>query len=340
MLGGSPTRPEDKVPSDRPGGSLGVGGLRIHRRYREAGGTTVGQPFERLARRRRRHTDPGRRVHVLHLGPLGRCRTRASARVVRARHALRLRAPASAERAAARTARGGDDGSVQWHLRLARSSRRRAGGFVVARVASPVRRPGHARGPRGPELRREGGTVPTRARRGLRLRRPLRGEGRSRREDRCARPSTREGPPRVRYERGDFRRSTHVQLSTAAEINGDVAAFDIELPTRGEWSVCVQYTPVLDDVVLRPRHRCGRPVEHVGPGAAALGMGAPTAGHDRRARAVRATPRPLHRGSRRAPDLRSGAPEPGRGRGRRAVVHDALWPRLVADVVDGDDGRP
>ena len=67
------------------------------------------------------------------------------------------------------------------------------------------------------------------------------------------------------YERGEFRRSTRVQLSTTAEIEGDVAAFDIEIPTRGEWSVCVQYTPVLDDVVLRPRHRCGRPVEHAAP---------------------------------------------------------------------------
>ncbi len=67
------------------------------------------------------------------------------------------------------------------------------------------------------------------------------------------------------YEHGEFRRSTRVQLSAPAKIEGDVAVFDIEVPTRGEWSVCVQFTPVLDDVVLRPRHRCGRPVERVAP---------------------------------------------------------------------------
>lgn len=67
------------------------------------------------------------------------------------------------------------------------------------------------------------------------------------------------------YERGEFRRSTRVQLSTEAEIEGDVAVFDIEIPTRGEWSVCVQITPVVDNLVLRPSHPCGRPVEHAAP---------------------------------------------------------------------------
>jgi glycogen debranching enzyme len=67
------------------------------------------------------------------------------------------------------------------------------------------------------------------------------------------------------YERGPFRRSTRIQLSTPAEIDGDVAVFGIEIPPRGEWSLCMQFTPVLDEVVLHPRHRCGRPVEHAAP---------------------------------------------------------------------------
>jgi glycogen debranching enzyme len=67
------------------------------------------------------------------------------------------------------------------------------------------------------------------------------------------------------YERAGFRRSTRVQLSEEAEIRGDVAVFDIAIASRGEWSVCIQVTPVLDDVVLHPRHQCGRPVEHAAP---------------------------------------------------------------------------
>jgi glycogen debranching enzyme len=67
------------------------------------------------------------------------------------------------------------------------------------------------------------------------------------------------------YEHKGFRRSTRVQLSMPATITGDVAAFDFEVPPRGEWSTCLQFTPVLDDVVLRPRHLCGRPVEHATP---------------------------------------------------------------------------
>ena len=67
------------------------------------------------------------------------------------------------------------------------------------------------------------------------------------------------------YERNGFRRSTRVQLSAPVTVTGDVGIFQIEVPPRGEWSTCVQFTPVLDDVVLHPRHRCGRPVEHASP---------------------------------------------------------------------------
>jgi glycogen debranching enzyme len=67
------------------------------------------------------------------------------------------------------------------------------------------------------------------------------------------------------YERAGFRRSTRVQLSMPATIAADVATFDVEIPPRGEWSTCLQFTVVLDEVVLRPRHLCGRPVEHATP---------------------------------------------------------------------------
>lgn len=67
------------------------------------------------------------------------------------------------------------------------------------------------------------------------------------------------------YERDDFRRSLCVDFSESVEVDGDVATFEIVIPTRGEWSVCVQFTPVLDDDALSPRYRCGQPVEHAAP---------------------------------------------------------------------------
>ncbi|MGZ4691401.1 MAG: amylo-alpha-1,6-glucosidase [Acidimicrobiia bacterium] len=67
------------------------------------------------------------------------------------------------------------------------------------------------------------------------------------------------------YDRDGFRRSTRVQLSMPATIAGDVATYEIEVPPRGEWSTCLQFTAVFDEVALRPRYLCGRPVEHATP---------------------------------------------------------------------------
>ena len=94
---------------------------------------------------------------------------------------------------------------------------RRAGGFVAARVASPLRRPGHARRPRDPELRRaDRSAAELELAVGCDFADLFEVKAGSRREGRCARPSTRERPPRVRLPTAaSFRRSTHVQLSAA-----------------------------------------------------------------------------------------------------------------------------
>ena len=43
------------------------------------------------------------------------------------------------------------------------------------------------------------------------------------------------------------------------------ATFEIIVPPGGDWSVCLQLTPVIDDQEVTPRYLCGRPVERSTP---------------------------------------------------------------------------
>ena len=102
---------------------------------------------------------------------------------------------------------------------------------------------------------------------------------------------------------------------------------------------CMQVTPVigeLRDHAAPPVRPAGRAVD---ARRAPRGVdAAPARGHHRRRPVPRAA-RPLDARRRRPAHLRSRVPRPGGGGGRRAVVHDAVRPRLADHVVDDDARR-
>ena len=67
------------------------------------------------------------------------------------------------------------------------------------------------------------------------------------------------------YRRGGFRRGTFVDFSTAPKINGNIASYELIIPSRGQWSTCLQLTPVVDTTPVEPRYRCEVPVDRATP---------------------------------------------------------------------------
>ncbi len=67
------------------------------------------------------------------------------------------------------------------------------------------------------------------------------------------------------YRRGAVRKGARVSISGEPQLNGGVASFELIVPARGQWSTCIQVTPVIDDEEIEPRYRCGVPVERAKP---------------------------------------------------------------------------
>ncbi|MGH9023803.1 MAG: MGH1-like glycoside hydrolase domain-containing protein, partial [Acidimicrobiia bacterium] len=67
------------------------------------------------------------------------------------------------------------------------------------------------------------------------------------------------------YRRGSFRRRSLVDFSKTPRIEGRIVSFELIVPPRGEWSTCIQVTPVLDGRAVEPRYRCGEPVDRAKP---------------------------------------------------------------------------
>jgi glycogen debranching enzyme len=65
--------------------------------------------------------------------------------------------------------------------------------------------------------------------------------------------------------RGGFRRGTYVDFSSAPKINGNIASYELIIPSRGQWSTCLQITPVIDATPVEPRYRCEVPVDRATP---------------------------------------------------------------------------
>ena len=67
------------------------------------------------------------------------------------------------------------------------------------------------------------------------------------------------------YRRGRFTRGAHLDFSVEPQLSTKHAVFEVIVPATGQWSVCLQLTPVIDDEEVTPRYLCGRPVERATP---------------------------------------------------------------------------
>lgn len=67
------------------------------------------------------------------------------------------------------------------------------------------------------------------------------------------------------YRRDWFSRGAHLDFSVEPQLSPTGARFEVIVPAGGEWSLCLQLTPVVDDEEVTPRHLCGRPVERSTP---------------------------------------------------------------------------
>jgi glycogen debranching enzyme len=69
------------------------------------------------------------------------------------------------------------------------------------------------------------------------------------------------------YRRGGFSRGAHLDFSEPPKLSQTHAGYEVIVPAGGEWSVCLQLTPVVDEEEVTPRYLCGRPVERSTPAA-------------------------------------------------------------------------
>jgi glycogen debranching enzyme len=70
----------------------------------------------------------------------------------------------------------------------------------------------------------------------------------------------------LRYERGDYRRTTVLRFSQECKLENDRATFELELGPRDIWSTCIDIVPVVDDEERPSRRRChdfGNPARDV-----------------------------------------------------------------------------
>jgi glycogen debranching enzyme len=68
-----------------------------------------------------------------------------------------------------------------------------------------------------------------------------------------------------RHRYGPVRRGARVSFSRPPRLSHDLASFEVVVPARGEWDLCLQLTPTIDDDDVPPRYQCGQPVERATP---------------------------------------------------------------------------
>lgn len=67
------------------------------------------------------------------------------------------------------------------------------------------------------------------------------------------------------YKRHSFERATHVDFSGSPRIHGTHVVYETVIPPHGQWSACIEVTPVIGDLEVTPRYQCGQPVERSTP---------------------------------------------------------------------------
>ena len=294
---------------------------------------------ERVAEWRRRCRHAGRGPGLLDLAALGRHGARLPARPVLPRHAVPLGAAPPGERAVARAAGRDDLDPFSAAFVLRDQPRPGLADSAADGVPQPLRRPRHARRRHRAQLRPRTRVLRARVLGGRRLRRPLRGEGGSGREDgRPDRPRWRT-PHHLDVPAGCVLPRCAPRLLRAADVVADPRVVRDRRPAGRR---VVDVPPAHAGRRRRGGHPAlplRSPGRAVDAGGAPRGVAAQPAGDHARPRRLHRAARPLHRGPRRAASLRSRASRPHRRRGGCTVVHDAVRARQPAHVVDGDDRR-
>jgi len=67
------------------------------------------------------------------------------------------------------------------------------------------------------------------------------------------------------YRRGQFSRGAHLDFSQPPKLSQTHALYEVIVPPGGEWTTCLQLTPVVDGEDVTPRYLCGGAVERSTP---------------------------------------------------------------------------
>ena len=67
------------------------------------------------------------------------------------------------------------------------------------------------------------------------------------------------------YRRGAVRKGARVAIVGGPHLSANVASFEVIVPARGQWSTCLQVSPIIEGEEIEPRYRCGAPVERATP---------------------------------------------------------------------------
>jgi glycogen debranching enzyme len=67
------------------------------------------------------------------------------------------------------------------------------------------------------------------------------------------------------YKRGSVSKGLQIHVSNEAKLSEGIIHFELVIPAKGEWSTCIEFSPVIDSNKITPRYVCGQPVEHSTP---------------------------------------------------------------------------
>jgi glycogen debranching enzyme len=90
-------------------------------------------------------------------------------------------------------------------------------------------------------------------------------EGRAGNDDGDRSCEVREGALSFSWRRGATSRGVRIGFGKPPRLAGNLASFEVIVPARGEWEVCLQVAPVFDGEEVEPRYQCGQPVERATP---------------------------------------------------------------------------
>jgi glycogen debranching enzyme len=65
--------------------------------------------------------------------------------------------------------------------------------------------------------------------------------------------------------KGASRRGLRITASEPAQFVSDMAAWEVVVPAGGRWTTCLQFTTIIEDNEVEPRHLCGHAVEAATP---------------------------------------------------------------------------